>query len=151
MSNFRFKVPILIQLILILKSSRQNWKHLTTSPTSVLCFCGGISSKGFSRSCVVRGAAAGMRYCSSLSQGELPPHPVCIPYAFLICLTQPHCVCRHNNWHILPDTTKSNTPAHFLFRFIFLLGMNRHTRSRIGEISCVPPVMFQGRFPVEKS
>ena len=31
---------------------------------------------------------AGIRYCSSLSQGELPPEAVCIRYACLICITQ---------------------------------------------------------------
>ena len=40
--------------------------------------------------------SAGIRYCSSLSQGELPPDAVCIRYACLICITQVHCVCRHN-------------------------------------------------------
>ena len=41
--------------------------------------------------------SAGIRYCSSLSQGELPPEAVCIRYACLICITQVHWICRHNN------------------------------------------------------
>ena len=40
--------------------------------------------------------SAGIRYCSSLSQGELPPEAACIRYACLICITQVHLVCMHN-------------------------------------------------------
>ena len=43
-----------------------------------------------------RFVTAGIRYCSSISQGELPPEPACTRLACLLCLIQVHWVCHHN-------------------------------------------------------